>query len=154
LPVWSTLKGIDAAVARLADGILRNEAMLIVADYDADGATACAVGVRGLRAMGAKVDFLVPNRFEFGYGLTPEIVALAATRHPARSRQPDTRRQRPPANSLRPDAAGRPRIVRGRSSRSFPGDNLRPRLRRRTAAQCRGSHGGHVDRHRLPACRR
>jgi len=73
LPEWSTLKGIDAAVARLADGILRNEAMLIVADYDADGATACAVGVRGLRAMGAKVDFLVPNRFEFGYGLTPEI---------------------------------------------------------------------------------
>ena len=52
--------------------------MLIVADYDADGATACAVGVRGLRAMGADVDFLVPNRFEFGYGLTPEIVALAA----------------------------------------------------------------------------
>jgi single-stranded-DNA-specific exonuclease len=56
--------------------------MLIVADYDADGATACAVGVRGLRAMGARVDFLVPNRFEFGYGLTPEIVALAATRQP------------------------------------------------------------------------
>lgn len=82
LPVWSALKGIDSAAARLADGILRDEAMIIVADYDADGATACAVGVRGLRAMGAKVDFLVPNRFEFGYGLTPEIVALAAPRHP------------------------------------------------------------------------
>ena len=58
--------------------------MLIVADYDADGATACAIGVRGLRAMGAQVDFLVPNRFEFGYGLTPEIVALAAQREARR----------------------------------------------------------------------
>ena len=83
LPDWSTLKGIDAAAKRLADGILRHEAMLIVADYDADGATACAVGVRGLRAMGAEVDCLVPNRFEYGYGLTPEIVALAASRQPA-----------------------------------------------------------------------
>jgi single-stranded-DNA-specific exonuclease len=83
LPDWSTLKGIDAAAKRLADAILRHEAMLIVADYDADGATACAVGVRGLRAMGATVDFLVPNRFEYGYGLTPEIVTLAATRQPA-----------------------------------------------------------------------
>ncbi len=83
LPHWSTLKGIHAAAARLADGVLRGEAMLIVADYDADGATACAVGVRGLRAMGAVVDFLVPNRFEFGYGLTPEIVAIAAKKHPA-----------------------------------------------------------------------
>jgi single-stranded-DNA-specific exonuclease len=83
LPDWSTLKGIAAAATRLADGILRHEAMLIVADYDADGATACAVAVRGLRAMGAAVDFLVPNRFEFGYGLTPEIVAIAASRQPA-----------------------------------------------------------------------
>jgi single-stranded-DNA-specific exonuclease len=83
LPAASTLKGIDAAAARLADGIQRKERMLIVADYDADGATACAVGVRGLRAMGATVDFLVPNRFEFGYGLTPEIVALAAAKDPA-----------------------------------------------------------------------
>jgi single-stranded-DNA-specific exonuclease len=83
LPEWSALKGIGAAAIRLADGVERNEAMLIVADYDADGATACAVGVRGLRAMGAHVDFLVPNRFEYGYGLTPEIVALAASRKPA-----------------------------------------------------------------------
>ena len=78
------LMGIRAAAVRLADGIARDERMLIVADYDADGATACAVGVRGLRAMGATVDFLVPNRFEFGYGLTPEIVALAATRRTRR----------------------------------------------------------------------
>ena len=83
LPPWRSLLGIDAAAARLADAIERSERLLIVADYDADGATACAVGVRGLRAMGAQVEFLVPNRFEFGYGLTPEIVALAAARTPA-----------------------------------------------------------------------
>jgi single-stranded-DNA-specific exonuclease len=83
LPTWTTLKGIDDAAARLARAVEKRERVLIVADYDADGATACAIGVRGLRAMGAQVDFLVPNRFEFGYGLTPEIVALAAQREPA-----------------------------------------------------------------------
>ncbi|HEX5863067.1 MAG TPA: single-stranded-DNA-specific exonuclease RecJ [Casimicrobiaceae bacterium] len=83
LPPWRMLKGINAAAARLATAIERHERLLIVADYDADGATACAVGVRGLRAMAAHVDFLVPNRFEFGYGLTPEIVAIAAQREPA-----------------------------------------------------------------------
>ncbi len=83
LPSWTALKGIAAAAARLADGIARGDRLLIIADYDADGATACAIGVRGLRAMGAQVDFLVPNRFEYGYGLTPEIVALAAQRKPA-----------------------------------------------------------------------
>ena len=65
----------------LADAIADNKKLLIVADYDADGATACAVGMRALRAMcttGASVDYLVPNRFEYGYGLTPEIVQLAA----------------------------------------------------------------------------
>ena len=71
----------DAAVL-LADAIQAGKRLLIVADYDADGATACAVGMRALRAMGATVDFIVPNRFEFGYGLTPEIVTLAAERHP------------------------------------------------------------------------
>jgi single-stranded-DNA-specific exonuclease len=49
---------------------------VIVADYDCDGATACAVAIRGLRMLGANVDYIVPNRFEYGYGLTPEIVAL------------------------------------------------------------------------------
>ena len=83
LPSFSSLKGIDAAAERLSSAIARDEHVLIVADYDADGATACAVGVLGLRSMGARVDFLVPNRFEFGYGLTPEIVALAAERKPA-----------------------------------------------------------------------
>jgi single-stranded-DNA-specific exonuclease len=83
LPSWRTLKGIDAAADRLARAIVRKEKLLIIADYDADGATACAVGMLGLRALGAVVDFIVPNRFEFGYGLTPEIVALAAERAPA-----------------------------------------------------------------------
>lgn len=64
----------------LADAIDAQQRMLIVADYDADGATACAVGVRALRAFGARVDFLVPNRFEYGYGLSPEIARLAHER--------------------------------------------------------------------------
>ena len=66
----------------LADAIAQQKDLLVIGDYDADGATATAVAVRGLRSMGARVDFLVPNRFEFGYGLTPEIVALAASRNP------------------------------------------------------------------------
>lgn len=66
----------------LADAIADKKSLLVIGDYDADGATATAVAVRGLRSMGAKVDFLVPNRFEYGYGLTPEIVALAAERRP------------------------------------------------------------------------
>lgn len=66
----------------LADAIATNKKLLVIGDYDADGATATAVAVKGLRAFGAKVDFLVPNRFEYGYGLTPEIVALAATQKP------------------------------------------------------------------------
>jgi len=82
LPGFDRLKGIDAAAERLARAIAQRERILIVADYDADGATACAVGMRGLANLGAHVDFIVPNRFEFGYGLTPEIVALAAAREP------------------------------------------------------------------------
>jgi len=82
LPSFASLKGAAVAAERLADAIARNERIVIVADYDADGATACAVGVRGLAAMGANVDFVVPNRFEYGYGLTPEIVAQAQERGP------------------------------------------------------------------------
>ena len=82
LPPFATMKGIDAAAARLADAIAAHERVVIIADYDADGATACAVGVRGLAALGANVGFLVPNRFEYGYGLTPEIVAEAARMSP------------------------------------------------------------------------
>ena len=82
LPPYDSMRGIGEAAARLADAIAAGEPILIVADYDADGATACAVGIRGLRALGASVDFLVPNRFEYGYGLTPEIVDQAALRAP------------------------------------------------------------------------
>jgi single-stranded-DNA-specific exonuclease len=71
------LKGAEAAAVVLADAIARGERLLIVADYDCDGATACAVGLRGLRAMGAAVSYLVPNRFTTGYGLSPAVVELA-----------------------------------------------------------------------------
>jgi single-stranded-DNA-specific exonuclease len=81
LPVGA-LRHADAMAVLLADAIAAHKRLLIVADYDADGATACAVGVRGLRAFGAEVDYLVPNRFTFGYGLSPEIVRLAAERSP------------------------------------------------------------------------
>ncbi len=74
------LTQVQAAACLLADAIAAGKRLLIVADYDCDGATACAVGLRGLRLMGASVDYLVPNRFEYGYGLTPEIVELAARR--------------------------------------------------------------------------
>lgn len=70
------LRDNEKAAVYLADAITANKKMVIVADYDCDGATACAVGLRGLRMLGATVDYIVPNRFEYGYGLTPEIVAL------------------------------------------------------------------------------
>lgn len=73
---------VERAAALLADAIRDRKRLLIVADYDADGATACAVGVRGLRMLGARVDYLVPNRLEHGYGLSPAIVELAAARQP------------------------------------------------------------------------
>ncbi|CAE6703706.1 Single-stranded-DNA-specific exonuclease RecJ [Paraburkholderia aspalathi] len=72
------LKGCEDAAVLLADAIQNKRRMLVVADYDCDGATACAVAVRGLRMFGGQIEYLVPNRFEYGYGLTPEIVALAA----------------------------------------------------------------------------
>ncbi|WP_300442832.1 single-stranded-DNA-specific exonuclease RecJ [Zoogloea sp.] len=76
------LKGVHEAAQILADAIEAGARMLIVADYDCDGATACAVGIRALRAFGADVGYLVPNRFEYGYGLTPAIVELAAKMEP------------------------------------------------------------------------
>ncbi|NOU41620.1 MAG: single-stranded-DNA-specific exonuclease RecJ [Methylotenera sp.] len=72
----------QAMAKLLADAIAANKKLLVIGDYDADGATATAVAVKGLRALGANVGFLVPNRFEYGYGLTPEIVALAALQKP------------------------------------------------------------------------
>jgi len=80
LPV-GTLEGIPEAVELLARH--RGGRVLVIGDFDADGATSSALVVRALRSLGfAAVDFLVPNRFRFGYGLTPEIVALALTRSP------------------------------------------------------------------------
>src|SRR5690606_40555302 len=61
----------------VAVALVDGKKLLIVAAYDGDGATACAVGLRALRAFGANVDFLVPNRFETGYGLSPAVVDLA-----------------------------------------------------------------------------
>ncbi|SDE89342.1 single-stranded-DNA-specific exonuclease RecJ [Phytopseudomonas seleniipraecipitans] len=80
---FTQLKGIEAAVGLLVEGLRLRQRLLIVGDFDADGATASTVGVLGLRMLGAAhVDYLVPNRFEYGYGLTPEIVAVALTREP------------------------------------------------------------------------
>ncbi|MGA2776594.1 MAG: single-stranded-DNA-specific exonuclease RecJ [Steroidobacteraceae bacterium] len=82
LPVGS-LGGVGAAAELLAAHRAAGR-VLVIGDFDADGATSSALVVRALRALGfAHVDFLVPNRFRFGYGLTPEIVALAALRKPS-----------------------------------------------------------------------
>jgi single-stranded-DNA-specific exonuclease len=76
------LANVADAAMLLADAIESQSRLMIVADYDCDGATACAVGMRALREFGADVEYIVPNRFEYGYGLTPEIVGLAAQRAP------------------------------------------------------------------------
>lgn len=79
----SEFAGLKQAAALLADCLEARQHILIVGDFDADGATSTAVGVTLLRAMGAaSVDYLVPNRFDYGYGLTPEIVELARERSP------------------------------------------------------------------------
>ncbi|AHG63949.1 single-stranded-DNA-specific exonuclease RecJ [Advenella mimigardefordensis] len=77
----SELNQAGTAASILADAIAARKKLLIIADYDCDGATACAVALRGLRAFGADVDFLVPNRFETGYGLSPAVVELASKHH-------------------------------------------------------------------------
>ncbi len=76
------LTGTREAATLLADAIEAGARLLIVADYDCDGATACAVGVRALRAFGGEVHYLVPDRAIHGYGLTPVIVELAAQLEP------------------------------------------------------------------------
>ena len=79
----AALPDIDKAADRLALAVTEGERVLIAGDFDADGATASALCVSALRAFGAEdVDFLVPNRFEYGYGLSPELVAVALQRHP------------------------------------------------------------------------
>ncbi|QLG87522.1 single-stranded-DNA-specific exonuclease RecJ [Chitinibacter bivalviorum] len=79
---FQLLKNAPEMGLRLADAIEQGKRLLIVGDYDADGATATTLGMKGLAALGAKVDFIVPNRFEYGYGLTPEIVELAREKSP------------------------------------------------------------------------
>ena len=77
------LSGLAEAVSLLEQAIHSQQRIVVVGDFDADGATSCALSLRALRAMGATdVHYLVPNRFEYGYGLTPEIVAVAAELQP------------------------------------------------------------------------
>ena len=79
----SSLMGVDAAVALLKAAITQQQKVIVVGDFDADGATSCALSLLALRAMGLQhIDFLVPNRFEYGYGLTPEIVDVAQQQQP------------------------------------------------------------------------
>lgn len=83
LPSPSLLSGMAEMVSFLISAIEQQQNIVIVADYDADGATSCAVAMQGLSLLGAKQPrFVVPNRFEYGYGLTPEIVALVKQLHP------------------------------------------------------------------------
>ena len=83
MPPPTALAGIDQAAQTLATAIMADDRLLVVGDFDADGATSTALAVKGLQSMGAdRVDYLVPNRFEFGYGLSPELVAVARERRP------------------------------------------------------------------------
>lgn len=75
--------GMGAATALLVDALQRQQRILIISDFDVDGATSCVVAMQSLRGFGCtQVDYIVPNRFEYGYGLTPEIVELAKARRP------------------------------------------------------------------------
>ncbi|MEL4341792.1 single-stranded-DNA-specific exonuclease RecJ [Shewanella xiamenensis] len=77
-----TMKGLDSAAKLIADAMQQEKSILIVGDFDADGATSTSVCLLALRMMGAsKVDYLIPNRFDYGYGLSPEIVEVAASKH-------------------------------------------------------------------------
>ncbi len=79
----ATFKDIDRAALRIATALREREQILLVGDFDADGATAVALGVSLLRAFGAQqVDFVVPDRFKYGYGLSPEIVSVALAAAP------------------------------------------------------------------------
>src|SRR3990167_9037645 len=80
---WHNLSHIDQANELLYQALIKQKKMLIIGDFDADGATSTAIAVTALKAFGFKyVDFLVPNRFTYGYGLTPEIVAAAQDLQP------------------------------------------------------------------------
>ncbi|MDD2761594.1 MAG: DHH family phosphoesterase, partial [Methylomonas sp.] len=83
LPSPWLLMGMQAMVEHLVAAINEQQAVTIVADFDADGATSCALAIKGLALLGAKrLNFVVPNRFEYGYGLTPEIVELVKQQNP------------------------------------------------------------------------
>lgn len=83
LPSPWLLSGMETMVSFLVKAINEQQRICIVADFDADGATSCAVAIKGLQLLGAgQVDFVVPNRFEYGYGLTPEIVELVKQQQP------------------------------------------------------------------------
>ena len=83
LPSPWLLSGMEEMVAHLITAINEQQRICIVADFDADGATSCAVAIKGLQLLGAgQVSFVVPNRFEYGYGLTPEIVELVKLQTP------------------------------------------------------------------------
>ncbi len=124
----SRMAGLDAAVDLLVAALQRQQRILVIGDFDADGATSCALAVRALRAFGCSdVDFLVPNRFEFGYGLTPEIVEFARSREPANDRD----------GRQRHFQRGR---CRRREKAGLAGDGDRPPSGGRYAARCR-CHG-------------
>ena len=83
LPSPWLLSGMETMVTHLIDAIENDKKILVIADFDADGATSCTVAVKGLSLLGvAKIGYIVPNRFEYGYGLTPEIVQLAEQQQP------------------------------------------------------------------------
>jgi len=83
LPSPWLLSGMETMVAHLITALQTQQRIVIVADFDADGATSCAVAMQGLQLLGAgEVSFIVPNRFEYGYGLTPEIVELVKQQQP------------------------------------------------------------------------
>ena len=79
---YDQLTGIEQAVKLLETALDKQQKILVIGDFDADGATSTALMVRVLRDIGADIDFLLPDRFRFGYGLSPEIVAVAAQQEP------------------------------------------------------------------------
>jgi single-stranded-DNA-specific exonuclease len=79
---WKSLKGISEAVDLLIEARSKNSKVVVVGDYDTDGATSTALAMMGLQAFGINVTYVLPNRFEYGYGLSPEIVSLVLTQNP------------------------------------------------------------------------
>lgn len=89
IPV-NKLTNVEKMAKHLADKIQAGHKFLLVADYDSDGATSCAIGIRAMRGFGADIDFMVPNRFIHGYGLTPEIIQeVVAKAKDTGTKQPD-----------------------------------------------------------------